>query len=123
MDGELSSMPSDALGANTWAERNPHKGVQVARTQAKPTDAQKNSQKISAQRNREAQTLLASDLTALVVSRKQQIDELATKHSVTSQHIEKLIDNASHYKKPRAPNLANTIAHLKAKELNEGMQI
>ena len=114
-----------ALGmqdTNTWAECNPQKPVQETRKWAKLTDTQKNSQKIAAQRNREARIVLSDDITTLVATRKQQIDELAIKHSLTCQHIEKLVDNTSHYKKPRAPNLANAIAHLKGKELNAGMQ-
>jgi len=117
-----SGPASDTLAANTWAERNPHKTVQAVRIRAKPTNAQKASQKIAVQRNKEARDLLSGDIISLVATRKQQIHNLATKHNVMAQHIEKLVDNTSHYKKTRAPNLANAIAHLKGKELNEGMQ-
>jgi hypothetical protein len=120
---DSSSVPTlNNLDANTWAERNPQKQVLAARSRAKPTDAQKASQKISAQRNKAARGLLSIDIITLVATRKQQLQELATKHNVTIQHIEKLVDNTSHYKKARAPNLANAIAHLKGKELNDGKQ-
>ena len=110
-----------AQGADSWAERNPHKAVQPARVRARPTDAQKKSQKIAAIRNKEARVMLSADILDLVATRREQIDELATKHSVTTQHIEKLVDNSTHYKKTRAPNLANALVHMKANELNEGI--
>ena len=113
---------SNALAVNTWAERNPQKAVRGVRTQAKPTTAQNASQKIAALHNREAREQLSSDIICLVKTHKQEIGELAIKHSVTTQRVEKLVGNATHYKKARAPNLANAIAHLKAKELNEGME-
>jgi hypothetical protein len=106
--------------ANTWAERNPHKPVQPVRTRAKATDAQKNAQKIAAARNKEAKSLLSADILALVATRKTQIEELAVMHSVTSQHIEKLVENSTHYKKSRAPNIANALVHMKSNELNDG---
>jgi hypothetical protein len=121
---QLESQPQhleSAQGADSWAERNPHKAVQPARVRARPTDAQKNSQKIAAARNKEAKVTLSADILDLVATRKQQIDELATKHCVTIQHIEKLVDNSTHYKKMRAPNLANALVHMKANELNEGI--
>jgi hypothetical protein len=118
---QLQPLEDDARMSNTWAERNPLKPVQPVRTRAKPTDAQKNSQKISAARNKAARVLIAADIMALVATRNTQIEELATKHSVTVQHIEKLVNNTSHYKKPRAPNLANALVHMKAAELNAGM--
>jgi hypothetical protein len=113
----------DTFGANTWAERNPEKVVQGGRIWAKPTDAQKNAQKITAERNKQARVVLAQDITNLIVTRKQQIEELATQHSVTVQHIQKLVDNTSHYKKPHVPNLSNALVHMKAKELNDGTHI
>jgi hypothetical protein len=114
---------TDTFGANTWAERNPEKAVQGGRIRAKPTDAQKNAQKITTERNKQARVVLAQDITNLIATRKQQIEELATQHSVTIQHIQKLVDNTSHYKKPRAPNLSNALVHMKVKELNEGIPI
>jgi hypothetical protein len=65
--------------------------------------------------------LLAADIVALVAARKLEIEELAAKHSVTIQRIEKLVDSSTHYKKSRAPNLANALVHMKATELNEGI--
>jgi hypothetical protein len=112
--------PVDTFQGNTWAERNPEKVVQAARPRPKPTDAQRNAQKVSTNRNKAARILLAEDITNLVATRKQQIEELATQHNVTFQHIQKLIDNTSHYRKPRAPSLSNALVHMKAKELNEG---
>jgi hypothetical protein len=58
--------------------------------------------KITADRNRAARVLLAENITNLVATRKQQIEELATQYNVTYQHIQKLVDNTSHYRKPRA---------------------
>jgi hypothetical protein len=55
--------------------------------------------------------------------RDTQIEELATKHNVTKQHVEKLMNNSTHYKKPHMPNLANTLVHMKANELNEGIYL
>jgi hypothetical protein len=112
--------PIDAFQGNTWAKRNPEKTVQAARPRPKPTNAQRNAQKITADRNRAARVLLAENITNLVATRTQQIEELATQHNVTYQHIQKLVDNTSHYRKPRAPNLSNALVHMKAKELNEG---
>jgi hypothetical protein len=117
---DLQPMEGNARIPNTWAERNPLKPMQPVRTRAKPTNAQKNSRKISAARNKEARVLIAADIAVLVTTRNTQIEELATKHSVTVQHIEKLVNNSSHYKKPRAPNLTNALVHMKAAELNEG---
>ena len=116
-------LASNDLSAITWAERNPQKEVLVGRSWAKPTEAQKASQKIAARRNKAARELLSSDVITLITTHKQQLEELATKHSVTIQHIKKLVDNTSHYKKTCAPNLANAITHLKVKELNEGRQL
>jgi K+-transporting ATPase c subunit len=110
----------DLLATNTWAERNPNKPTQQTRVRPKPTESQKNAQKITAERNRQARVALAPDITGLVASRKQQIKELATQHNITVQHIQKLIKNTTHYKKARAPNLSNALVHMKAKELNEG---
>jgi hypothetical protein len=112
---------ADAHGTNTWAERNSHKAMQPVRPRMKPTDAQKNAQKITATRNKESSVLLPADISILTVVRNTQIEELATKHNVTKQHVEKLINNSTHYKKPHAPNLANTLVHMKANELNEGI--
>jgi hypothetical protein len=50
-----------------------------------------------------------------------QIEELATKHNVTKQHVKKLVNNSTHYKKPCVPNLANALVHMKANKLNEGI--
>jgi hypothetical protein len=107
----------DAHGTNMWAERNPHKAMQPVRPQTKPTDAQK----IAAAWNKESSVLLAADVLILTVVRDTQIEELATKHNVTKQHVEKLVNNSTHYKKPCAQNLANTLVHMKANELNEGI--
>lgn len=113
----------DTFDANTWAEHNPEKFVQGGRIWAKPTDAQKNVQKITAENNKQAHVVLAQDITNLIVTHKQQIEELTTQHSVTIQHIQKLIDNTSHYKKLCVPNLSNALAQMKAKELNDSTHI
>jgi hypothetical protein len=119
---ELHPQYSDDLqGASTWSERNPHKPMQPVRSRAKRTDAQKNSLKIAAARNKKARTALTVDILALTATCKTQIEELAAKHSVSVQHIEKLTNSSTHYKKLRAPNLANALAHMKASEVNEGM--
>jgi hypothetical protein len=112
---------ADACGTNTWAECNLHKAMQPVRPRTKPTDAQRNAQKITAARNKESSVLLAAGILGLAVLHDTQIEELATKHNVTKQHIEKLINNSTHYKKPHAPNLANALVHMKANELNEGI--
>jgi hypothetical protein len=106
---------------NTWAQRNPEKVILPARSRAKTNDAQKSGLKIAAERNRLARIDLAQDITTLVATRKRQIEDLGVKHCVTAAHIQKLTDNASHYKKTRAPNLSNALIHKKAKELNEGV--
>jgi hypothetical protein len=112
---------ADACGTNMWAERNLHKAMQPVRPQMKPTDAQKNTQKIAAAWNKESSVLLAADVLILTVVRNTQIEELATKHNVTKQHVKKLINNFTHYKKPHVPNLANALVHMKENELNEGI--
>ena len=111
----------DTQGANSWVERNPQKPVQPAWVRPKLMDTQKRTKKLSSECNRAARVTLSADILALIATRKTQIDELAEKHCVTSQHIEKLVDNSSHYKKSCAPNLANALVHMKANELNESM--
>jgi hypothetical protein len=95
--------------------------MQPARPQMKPTDAQKIAQKIAAAQNKEFSVLLAVGILGLVVLHDTQTEELATKHNVTKQHLEKLINNSTHYKKPHALNIANALVHMKANELNEGI--
>jgi hypothetical protein len=112
---------ADAHGTNMWAERNLHKAMQPVRPQTKPTDVQKNAQKITAAWNKESSVLLAVGILGLAVLRDTQIEELSTKHNVTKQHIKKFINNSTHYKKPHTPNIANTLVHMKANELNEGI--
>jgi hypothetical protein len=112
---------ADAHGTNMWAECNPHKAMQPVRPWTKPTDAQKNAQKIAAAQNKESSVLLAASILGLAVLRDTQIEELATKHNVTKQHIEKLINNSTHYKKPHMLNLVNALVHMKANEHNEGI--
>jgi predicted negative regulator of RcsB-dependent stress response len=65
--------------------------------------------------------LLAADILILTVVYDTQIEELATKHNVTKQHVEKLINTSTHYKKLCTLNLANTPVHMKANELNKGI--
>jgi hypothetical protein len=95
--------------------------MQPVRPRTKPTDAQKNTQKIAAARNKESSVLLAAGILGLAVLRDTQIEELATKHNVTKQHVEKLVNNSTHYRKPCTLNLANALVHMKANELNEGI--
>jgi hypothetical protein len=83
----------------------------------KPTDARK----IAAAWNKESSELLAAGILGLAVLHDTEIEKLATKHNVTKQHIEKLVNNSTHYKMPHAPNLANTLVHMKANELNKGI--
>jgi hypothetical protein len=112
---------ANACGTNTWGKRNPHKAMQPVRPRMKPIDAQKIAQKIAAARNKESSVLLAAGILGLAVFCDTQIEELATKHNVTKQHIEKLVNNSTHCKKPCTPNLANALVHMKANELNEGI--
>jgi hypothetical protein len=81
----------------------------------------KNCAKIAAARNKESSVLLVVGILGLAVLRDTQIEELATKHNVTKQHVEKLVNNSTHYKKPHTLNLANALVHMKANELNEGI--
>lgn len=58
---------------------------------------------------------------SLATTYAEMIEKLADEHSVTTEKVKLLLGCETLYKNKRGPTLHNTIVHVKALELNEGV--
>ena len=94
--------------ATTWAKWNPSKDVQLSRTWAKLTEAQKETRKISNAANKIKRQALTDDITILNADSQEKIDALAEKYSYKSEYMARLV-NTHGFKAQRNPSLHNAI--------------
>jgi hypothetical protein len=116
-DGEHSYHPNIA----THAERNTTNSVQASRTLSKLSDAQKASQLLRRMVNQEAHQRLIEDFDSLLQRHAQELEELAEKHDVKGEYLEKLKGTSKHYKGKREVNIENAKIHMKSVEMNAGI--
>jgi hypothetical protein len=110
----------------TWADRNPDLDVQPSRSRAKAaklSNAEENTRNLGKAARKVKNTELAADIDALNLERAAQIEALATKYHRKPTYVTDIINNTTHYKKTRAPNLQNALLHHKAMEMNEGTSL
>jgi hypothetical protein len=104
----------------TWANRNPSLDIQLSRSRAKLSNAERNTRQLAKAARKIKNAELTADIDTLNLERAAQVEVLAVKHNQKPAHILDIVNNATHYKKTRAPTLHNTLAHHKAIEMNEG---
>lgn len=117
-DGENVYRPNPA----TYAERTTNsKSVQPSRTLSKLSDAQKASQLLRRKVNQEDHKRLIEDFDTLLQRQTQELEELAEKHNVKREYLEKLRGTSKHYSAKREVNIENAKIHMKAIEVNAGI--
>jgi hypothetical protein len=116
-DGEHNYHPNLA----THAERNTTNSVQAPRTLSKLSDSQKASQLLRRMVNQEAHQRLIEDFDSLLQRHAQELEELAEKHDVKGEYLEKLKGTSKHYKGKREVNIENAKIHMKSVEMNAGI--
>ena len=105
----------------THADRYTTNSVQAPRTLSKLSDAQKASQLLRRMVNQEAHQRLIEDFDSLLQRHAQELEELAEKHDVKGEYLEKLKGTSKHYKGKREVNIENAKIHMKSVEMNAGI--
>jgi hypothetical protein len=122
---ELRRDPYANLPSDTHAERHPDLPRQEVRvlTKKKLTETQKATRALRVISNQEKNTLLTTDLEALLITQYKELEDLAKKHAVKVDYIQNLINQSSHFKRKRGVTLQNALLHHKAVEVNTGMSL
>lgn len=107
--------------APTHADRTTNGFVQSSRKLSKLSDAQKASLNLRRKTNQEDHKLLIEDFDTLLHRHSEELEELAEKHSVKPEYLEKLKGTSKHYKAKREVNMENAKIHMKAIEVNAGI--
>lgn len=118
-----SSLEADApelISASSHAERQPDM-VQPSRQRERVSKQQAAIRAIQNQVARQKREQMISDLDKAMSDHSKVLEDLARKHAVTIDYVQKLVNNAPTFKKKRAPNVHNAMLHMKAMEMNEGM--
>lgn len=94
--------------------------VQSTRPGKKLTDAEKGSRAVRAKPNATKSEALTADIEAFLRDRDAKLREIAAKHSKRVDYVKHLVLHSPVFKAERAPNIHNTIVHLKTMEVNAG---
>lgn len=105
----------------THAERTTNTAIQTSRTLSKLSDAQKASQHLRRKVYQEDHQRLIEDFDTLLQRHSQEQKELAEKHNVKQEYLEKLKGSSKHYKAKREVNIENAKIHAKSIEVNAGI--
>ena len=105
----------------THAERIANSDVQPSRKLSKLSDAQKASQLLRRKVNQDDHKWLIEDFDILLQRHAQEQDELAEKHNVKRDYLEKLKGTSKHYRAKREINIENAKIHMKSIEVNAGI--
>lgn len=109
----------ELITASSHAERNPGL-IQSSRKREKIGKAQRAARAIQNQISKNRHKQMISDLDKIMSDHSKALEDLARKHSVKVDYLQKLITNAPTFKKKRAPTLHNAMVHAKAMEINDG---
>lgn len=106
----------------TWSSRNQHLPLNYNRSNLnRPTpDAEKGTMKARQADLKAKRSELETDINEILEKHAKDIDDLAKKHSRTSEYINKIVTNRTCYKNPRKVSLHNAIIHHKNEEINGG---
>jgi hypothetical protein len=115
--------PYANLPSDTHAERYPNLTRQEARVLTKKTltEAQKATRALRVIADKEKNSLLTTDLEALLTTQHKELEDLAKKHAVKVEYLQNLVNQSSHFKRKRGVTLQNALLHHKAVEVNTGM--
>jgi hypothetical protein len=112
-----SSLPSIA----THAERNPQMTIQKARFHPTQSDPQKSTANLRRLADLEKHDLLATELGEFMERQRIEMEDLASRHATTVEHLNKLLNYTPHYlRKVRGINIENAKIHAKGEEVNAG---
>jgi hypothetical protein len=103
----------------THAERT-NSISQPSRKLSKLSDAQKASQLLRRKVVQEDHKRLIEDFDILLQRHSQEQEELAKKHNIKPDYLEKLKGTSKHYKAKREVNIENAKIHMKSIEVNAG---
>ena len=104
----------------THAERTTNPIIQPSRILSKLSDAQKASLLLRRKVTQEDHKRLIEDFDTLLQRHTQEQEELAEKHGVKPEYLEKLKGTSKHYKSKREVNIENAKIHMKSIEVNAG---
>lgn len=103
----------------THAERT-DSFIQPSRKLSKLSDAQKASQLLHQKVAQEERKQLIEDFDTLLQRHSKEQEELAEKHNVKPEYLNKLKGASKHYKAKRDVNIENAKIHMKSIEVNSG---
>ena len=109
------------LNPATHANRNPTAFVQPVKKLPKLSKTQKASQKLRRQIAQDAHQNLIAEFDILIERHSNEQAELAKRHDVKPEYLDKLKGTSKHYNAKREVNLENAKLHRKSLEVNAGM--
>ncbi|KAG1859757.1 hypothetical protein F4604DRAFT_1543906, partial [Suillus subluteus] len=80
--------------------------------------AEKASRALKGAQRKQSKKALHDTITGFLNDQDKKIKDIGALHSVTEDHIKKLITYRMHYKKAHGPQLFNALVHAKNKEVN-----
>lgn len=108
------------LDSATHAERDSATFVQPVKILSKLSETQKASQKLRRQIAQEAHEKLIAEFGTLIERHSNEQAELAKRHNVKPEYLDKLKGTSKHYNVKRDVNLENAKLHKKSVEVNAG---
>ncbi|KAI5991174.1 hypothetical protein EDD15DRAFT_2131600, partial [Pisolithus albus] len=105
----------------SWKSRNPGKPVIPPRSSEKLDAVQRAARKVAAEQRRAKQQAISDAVAELLEEQETCINEIAKAHSVLPEKVRLLITGETHYRKRREESLANTLVHIKARQVNSDL--
>lgn len=108
------------LDPATHADRNSTTFIQPVKKLSKLSQTQKASQKLRRQIAQEAHEKLIDEFNVLIERHSNEQAELAKRHDVKPEYLDKLRGTSKHFNAKREVNLENAKLHKKSLEVNAG---